>query len=116
AWFTYYYWLDDAKAPDFARTVAIHAKPGYDPCEMLIDPAIALPKLKVAGKLLRKAAGLRYLMDVIPLDAGLIKGSHGLCPQTEENQPLYVSTIPCEPDEMAMCGVKNEILRLIFDV
>ena len=38
AWFTYYYWLDDAKAPDFARTVDIHRKPGYDPLEMYIDP------------------------------------------------------------------------------
>ena len=41
SWFTYYYWLDDAKAPDFARCVDIHRKPGYDPAELFIDPEIA---------------------------------------------------------------------------
>src|SRR5439155_8287330 len=41
AWFTYYYWLDDARAPDFARTVDIHRKPGYDPVELFTDPALS---------------------------------------------------------------------------
>ena len=40
AWFTWYHWLDDAKAPDFARTVEIHRKPGYDPVELFIDPSL----------------------------------------------------------------------------
>ena len=43
AWFTYYYWLDDRRAPDFARTVDIHRKPGYDPVELFLDPAIRAP-------------------------------------------------------------------------
>ena len=55
SWQAYYYWLDDAAAPAFARTVDIHRKPGYDPVEMFFDPA---------------AGG-------IPLDATLVKGSHG---------------------------------------
>jgi predicted AlkP superfamily pyrophosphatase or phosphodiesterase len=77
AWFTYYYWLDDRLAPDFARTVDIHRKPGYDPAELFVDPAIPLPQAKAAWILLRKQLGFRYLMDLIPLDAGLVKGSHG---------------------------------------
>src|SRR6185436_6953260 len=77
AWFTYYYWLDDRRAPDFARTVDIHRKPGYDPVELFLDPAIAMPSLKVASVLLRKKLGFRTLLDVIPLDASLVKGSHG---------------------------------------
>src|SRR5690606_27003303 len=77
SWFTYYYWLDDAKAPDFARTVAIHAKPGYDPVEGFADPNIKFLKAKVGMKVLKKKLGFRYLMDVIPLDATLVKGSHG---------------------------------------
>ena len=80
AWFTYYYWLDDARAPDFARTVDIHRKPGYDPVELFLDPKIPLPKLKIAWRLLQKKLGLRMLMDVIPLDATLVKGSHGRRP------------------------------------
>ena len=40
AWFTYYYWQDDERAPDFARTVEIHRKPGYDPVELFLDPTI----------------------------------------------------------------------------
>ena len=77
AWFTYYYWLDDRRAPDFARTVDIHRKPGYDPVELLLDPAIRVPALTVGWKLAKKSLGLRMLMDVIPLDATLVKGSHG---------------------------------------
>lgn len=72
SWFTYYFWLDDEKAPDYARCVDIHKKPGYDPVEMFMNS-----KLRAGYKLLRKKAGFRYVMDVIPLDATLIKGSHG---------------------------------------
>lgn len=77
AWFTYYYWLDDHRAPDFARTVDIHRKPGYDPVELFVDPQLKLPKAKVALSLWKKKLGFRYLMDVIPLDASLVRGSHG---------------------------------------
>jgi predicted AlkP superfamily pyrophosphatase or phosphodiesterase len=76
-WFSYYYWLDDARAPEFARTVDIHRKPGYDPVELFVDPKIRFPKLRVATRLAKKLLGFRYLMDVIPLDASLVKGSHG---------------------------------------
>jgi predicted AlkP superfamily pyrophosphatase or phosphodiesterase len=72
SWFTYYFWLDDAVAPDYARVVDIHKKPGYDPVEMFMTS-----KARAGYKLLRKKAGFRYVMDVIPLDATLIKGSHG---------------------------------------
>ncbi len=47
AWFQYYYWLDDDVAPDFARCVAIHHKPGFDPVELFVDPAITFPMAKV---------------------------------------------------------------------
>jgi predicted AlkP superfamily pyrophosphatase or phosphodiesterase len=77
AWFTYYYWFDDRKAPDFGRTVDIHRKPGYDPAELFVDPAIPLPMAKAAWILLKKKLGFRYLMDLIPLHAGIVKGSHG---------------------------------------
>ncbi|WP_143870496.1 alkaline phosphatase family protein [Catenovulum sediminis] len=77
AWFSYYFWLDDDKAPDYARTIDIHRKPGYDPVEMFIDPKIKFPLLKMIGKVLKKKLGFRMLMDVIPLTPELIKGSHG---------------------------------------
>ena len=97
AWFTYYYWDDDAKAPDFARCVDIHRKYGYDPAELFVDPAIALPGLKVAGKLLRKALGFRMLMDLIPLDASLVKGSHGTCPADSAEWPVLIGCGAGEP-------------------
>ena len=78
AWFTYYYWLDDERAPDYARTVEIHRKPGFDPVELFIDPKLRLPRAKVGLTLLKKQLGFRYLMEVIPLDASLVRGSHGL--------------------------------------
>jgi len=91
AWFTYYYWLDDALAPDFARCVDIHRKPGYDPAELFLDPTLALPKLRVAWRLLQKSLGLRMLMDVIPLDARLVKGSHGIRPAHRKDWPVLIS-------------------------
>ncbi len=91
-WFDYYYWLDDAEAPDFARTVDIHRKPGYDPCELLLDPEKRLIKPRIALKLLRKALGMRYLMDVIPLDPRLVRGSHGRLPANPGEGPVLISS------------------------
>ena len=90
AWFTYYFWTDDRVAPDYARTIDIHRKPGYDPCELFIDPDIKSPRLKIAKLLLRKKLGFRTLMDVIPLDASLVKGSHGRDDVPESEQPVYI--------------------------
>jgi predicted AlkP superfamily pyrophosphatase or phosphodiesterase len=94
AWFTYYYWLEDARAPDFARTVDIHRKPGYDPVELFLDPKISFPKLKIAWRLLQKKLGLRMLMDVIPLDATLVKGSHGRRPADKKDWPVFITERP----------------------
>jgi predicted AlkP superfamily pyrophosphatase or phosphodiesterase len=91
AWFTYYYWQDDSRAPDFARTVDIHRKPGYDPVELFLDPAINIPLLRIGTKLLKKKLGFRMLMDVIPLDATLVKGSHGRIPADPREFPLLIA-------------------------
>lgn len=55
SWQAYYWWFDDARAPDHARTVDIHRKPGYDPVELHWDAATRS----------------------VPLDATLVGGSHG---------------------------------------
>jgi predicted AlkP superfamily pyrophosphatase or phosphodiesterase len=94
AWFTYYYWMQDELAPDFARTVDIHRKPGYDPVELFLDPSLAFPQAKIAWRLLQKKLGFRMLMDVIPLDATLVKGSHGRRPQRIEDFPVLISPRP----------------------
>ena len=91
SWFTYYYWLDDTKAPDFARCVDIHRKPGYDPVELFLDPEIPAIKLKILWRLLQKKLGFRMLMDVIPLDATLVRGSHGCRPKSQEDWPILIA-------------------------
>lgn len=100
AWFTYYYWLDDRLAPDFARTVDIHRKPGYDPCELFLTS-----RVRAAARLAQKKLGLRYKMDVIPIDAALVRGSHGVHPDRDEDGPLIIGpndgSGPLElPDDM----------------
>ncbi len=97
SWFTYYYWQDDAKAPDFARCVDIHRKCGYDPVELFLDPAIKHPKLKLGLKLAKKKLGFRYLMDVIPLDATLVKGSHGRIPEDQNDWPVLIGDFTSLP-------------------
>lgn len=116
SWFTYYHFLDDARAPDFARTVDIHRKPGYDPVELLIDPRIALPKLAVATRLARKMLGMRYLMDVISLDATIVKGSHGRPTDRAEDGPLFITSAPDLLAEGAVpaTAVKQLLLDHIF--
>jgi predicted AlkP superfamily pyrophosphatase or phosphodiesterase len=113
AWFTYYYWLDDARAPDFARTVDIHRKPGYDPVELFLDPKIPLVKLKIAWRLLQKKLGLRMLMDVIPLDASLVKGSHGRRPADKKDWPVFITSQPefLGVKEMESTNVYQILLR-----
>ncbi|MBD2091341.1 alkaline phosphatase family protein [Microcoleus sp. FACHB-1515] len=112
AWFTYYYWLDDRKAPDFARTVDIHRKPGYDPAELFIDPKLKLPKLKLGLTLLKKKLGFRYLMDVIPLDASVVKGSHGHITPSPADCPLLITrqTGLLQKDSLEAIDVFNVIL------
>lgn len=115
-WFAYYHWLDDARAMDFARTVEIHRKPGYDPVELFLDPAIRLPKLAIGGRLARRALGFRALMDVIPLDATLVRGSHGRLTTAPEAGPLFASSeaqlLPQGP--VAATRVKELILNHVF--
>lgn len=113
AWFTYYYWLDDDRAPDFARTVDIHRKPGYDPAELFIDPTLTFPKGKLAWTLLRRKLGQRALMEVIPLDASLVRGSHGRVPISAENGPVLMTNeanLLISPN-LAATGVSALILR-----
>ena len=116
SWFTYYYFLDDNLAPDFARTVDIHRKPGYDPVELVIDPALTFPKLRIASRLLRKALGMRYLMDVISLDATLVKGSHGRPTDRPEDGPLFITSAPelLGVDPVAATSVKALLLDHVF--
>jgi predicted AlkP superfamily pyrophosphatase or phosphodiesterase len=116
-WFSYYFWLDDARAPDYARTVDIHLKPGYDPVELFMNPALAVPALTVGRKLIARKLGFRNLLDVIPLDATLVKGSHGRLTDKPEDGPVFMSSVPelLPADEVTATDVRALLLRHVFD-
>lgn len=118
SWFTYYFWLDNRVAPDYARTVDIHRKPGYDPVELFLDPHIKLPALRIARRLLQKKLGFRYYMDVIGLDATIVKGSHGRLPtpgKEAQEGPVFISSSrSIETDTIPMTAVKEMLLKLQF--
>ncbi len=118
AWFTYYYWLDDALAPDYARTVDIHRKPGYDPAELVLDPQLKWPRLRIAWRLLQKSLGFRYLMDVIGLDATVVRGRQAAVAaagREEEEGPVLVCSDPqLAQDRLEATQVKDFLLRLQF--
>ena len=114
AWFTYYYWLDDSKAPDFARTVDIHRKPGYDPVELFVDPDIKFPQLKVAGKVLKKKLGFRMLMDVIPIKPELVKGSHGRLISHSDEGPLLILPKHLAGDDYSLFDVAGLIKQYFY--
>jgi predicted AlkP superfamily pyrophosphatase or phosphodiesterase len=111
AWFTYYYWDDDERAPDFARGVEIHRKPGYDPAELFLDPKDPLVKARAAYTLARKFAGLRYAMKVIPLDPAPVRGTHGRLPARDEDGPMVICDRPGSlPERMAATQVRDLLL------
>jgi hypothetical protein len=117
AWFTYYYWMEEARAPDFARTVDIHRKPGYDPVELFLDPSLRAVKLRIAWRLLQKKLGFRMLMDVIPLDASLVRGSHGRPGMDPQHGPVCLSGVrgllpERVVDSTAVCGlIRRHVLE-----
>jgi len=116
-WFSYYYWLDDARAPDYARTVDIHRKPGYDPVELFVDPAIRVPMAAIAWRLAKRKLGSRTLLDVISLkDTQLVKGSHGRLTDDPRDGPLVISSRPelLPEGEMAATAFKGLVLDHVF--
>jgi predicted AlkP superfamily pyrophosphatase or phosphodiesterase len=116
-WFSYYYWLDDARAPDFARTVDIHRKPGYDPVELFVDPAIRLPPVAIGWRLAKRKLGARTLLDVISLkDTQLVKGSHGRPTEDPEHGPLVISSAPelLPEGPLPATGFKQLVLEHVF--
>jgi predicted AlkP superfamily pyrophosphatase or phosphodiesterase len=117
SWFTYYYWLDDEKAPDYARTVDIHRKPGYDPVELFLDPSIRVPQLSIGWRLAKRALGMRTLMDVIPLDATLVKGSHGRITDAADDGPVFISSEPAllPSGPVVATQVKDLIMQHVFE-
>jgi predicted AlkP superfamily pyrophosphatase or phosphodiesterase len=114
AWFAYPFWLDERNAPDYARTVDIHRKPGYDPCELFFDPKLRWPKVRAARRLLQKKLGFRYLMDVIPLDAALVRGSHGLiAPHPNEGPLLIADETPPNEALLPMTALRDRVLTAL---
>jgi len=116
-WFSYYYWLDDARAPDFARCVDIHRKPGYDPVELFLNPDLSFPPAHIVWRLLKKKLGFRTLMDLIPLDTTLVRGSHGRMEQEQARRPLLLTEHGAVADEelVSCTAIRDVILSHLFD-
>lgn len=110
SWFAYPFWTDDRVAPDYARAVAIHHKPGFDPCELFFDPKLRMPKLHAARRLIQKKIGFRMTMDVVPLDASIVKGSHGLTANDPRDRPLLIGHGAHPGDSVPMTAVKGLLL------
>jgi predicted AlkP superfamily pyrophosphatase or phosphodiesterase len=112
SWFAYPFWRDDRRAPDYARAVAIHHKPGFDPCELFFDPKFKFPKLHAARRLLQKKLGFRMTLDVVPLDARIVRGSHGLPAARPEDGAILIGHGPAPAESpVPMTAVRNRLIR-----
>lgn len=110
-WFAHDWWKRDADAPDYQRTVDIHRKPGYDPRELFMTSP-----LRAAAKLGARKLGFRALLDVVPLDTSLVRGSHGLPPPSAALGPLFISDEKRFASESILQpGVKELLLRRLFE-
>lgn len=115
AWFAYPFWMDDRLAPDYARTVAIHNKPGFDPCELFVDPAIRFPTARVVRKLLQKKLGFRMKLDVVPLDASIVRGSHGLAAANDLDRPIWIGDGETPKRPSPMTAVRDAVLHAVTE-
>ncbi|HVK22302.1 MAG TPA: alkaline phosphatase family protein [Actinokineospora sp.] len=118
AWFTYYYWLNDDRAPDFARGVDIHRKPGYDPAELFFNPTDPMVKAKAGLNLARKKLGLRYTMNVVTLDPSVVRGTHGRLPDQAEDGPVLLCSDPEVPAAVERDGriAATDVRDLLLDL
>ncbi|VTP90723.1 Uncharacterised protein [Sphingobacterium daejeonense] len=106
---TYYFWEDDAKAPDYARMVDIHKKPGYDPVEMFMTS-----KSRAIYKLILKKIGIRAVLDITPLDPSLVKGSHGITDVDQDYYPILIGNFEQLENIVEPTAIKNLLLNKIF--
>lgn len=112
AWFAYPFWVEGRGEPDFARTIDIHRKPGYDPCELFWDPQLVWPKGRAIRRLIQKKLGFRTLFDVVPVDAMLVRGSHGLA--TESDRPLLIGDGAAPGEGLSLADVRDLVLRALL--
>ena len=114
-WFAHDWWEKDADAPDYQRTVDIHRKPGYDPRELFLDRTKTLLPVQMAWKLVMRKMGVRNLLDFVPLDTSLVKGSHGALPRTPNDGPVLISdTVHGARDAFEQTDVKSFLLSRVF--
>jgi predicted AlkP superfamily pyrophosphatase or phosphodiesterase len=113
AWFAYPFWLDDRQAPDYARTVDIHRKPGYDPCELFFDPGLRWPRGRALLRLVQKKLGFRTLFDVVPLDPNLVRGSHGVPAVDPLDRPIFIGDGPAPAANSPLTKVHPHLLEAI---
>jgi predicted AlkP superfamily pyrophosphatase or phosphodiesterase len=111
AWFSYYFWEEDEKAPEFARCIDIHRKHGFDPAELFVDPKIPFPNIKAVRKLIAKKLGFRIHMDLIPLNANLVKGSHGIIPKDQADWPVVFGNGVPNSEVLDATEIHNLILN-----
>lgn len=111
SWFAYPFWLDDRNAPDYARAVAIHHKPGFDPCELFFDPKLWAPKLHALRRIAQKKLGFRMTMDVVPLDASIVRGSHGLAAADPRDRPILIGHGAKPGESVPMTAVRDLLLE-----
>ncbi len=111
AWFAYPFWLNDRQAPDYARAVAIHHKPGFDPCELFFDPKLWFPKLHAARRVLQKKLGFRMTLEVVALDARIVRGRHGLAAADPRDRPILIGHGPNPGPSVPMTAVKEMVLN-----
>jgi len=113
SWFAYPFWADNRSAPDYARAVAIHHKPGFDPCELFFDPKLRFPKLHAARRLAQKKLGFRTVFDVVPLDASIVRGSHGLAAADPLDRPILIGHGPNPGASVPMTAVRDLVLEAL---
>jgi predicted AlkP superfamily pyrophosphatase or phosphodiesterase len=115
AWFSYAYWFEPERMPDFADCVAVFDKIGTDTCELFLKPGVA-GKLHAAKRLAQLKLGLKVPFDIVDINESRVRGARRIARDDPQRGAVAISSWDLSPPQpLAMEHLKDLVLRRLFD-
>jgi predicted AlkP superfamily pyrophosphatase or phosphodiesterase len=115
AFFSYPYWFEANKQPDFADCVAVFDKIGTDTCELFLKPGLA-GKLHTAKRLAQLGLGLKVPFDIVDTNDANVRGARRIARNDPQRGAAAISSWNLgRTGPVPMEDLKDLILARMFD-